>query len=264
MELYLESETESGIYAADRILSIALDIAEKMLEKGAQVQRVEDTIVKICLAYGADQVEPFAITSLVQATVRMPNGYHTTQLRRVYETNTDLTVLEKLVHLTDRVCKEKPSLDEVERTFQEIVAHRRNTLWMDFVGMPLGAGTLAGFFGGNLRDVLATAIIGLIVACLNLFLTRRVINPVARTAINSFLSGLLAVLLCKVGLGEHVELVMMGTIMLFITGILFGNALRDLLCGDLIAGMLKCLQAFIMAFAIAAGYSLAIFLGGLL
>ena len=34
MELYLESETESGIYAADRILSIALDIAEKMLEKG--------------------------------------------------------------------------------------------------------------------------------------------------------------------------------------------------------------------------------------
>ncbi|MGN1235556.1 MAG: threonine/serine exporter family protein [Christensenellaceae bacterium] len=254
----------SEAYSPDRILSLALDVAEKLLEKGAQIQRVEDSIVKICLAYGAQQVEPYAITSLIEATIRMPDGTHTTQLRRVYETTSDLKRLGELASLVDRIVEEKPPIEEAESVFEEIVRFRPANLWRDFIGMALGAGSFAVFFGGSLLDGLAAALIGIVLALLNRYLIGKVINAVARTAINSLVSGLLSVLVCRIGPGQNLDAVMMGTIMLFITGILLGNALRDLLCGDLMAGTHKVIQAFITAATIAAGYSLAFLIGGAL
>ena len=58
------------------------------------------------------------------------------------------------------------------------------------------------------------------------------------------------------------DMIMMGTIMLLVPGIAFGTAMRDLLCGDLIAGTLKTLQAILSALMIAFGYTLAVFLLG--
>ena len=46
-----------------RLLSYALTIGEKMLCSGAEVSRVEDSIVRICSAYGSSCVNVFTITS---------------------------------------------------------------------------------------------------------------------------------------------------------------------------------------------------------
>ena len=59
---------------ADIVLCTALDIGEHLLKNGAEVSRVEDTIERICFAYGAARVEAFAITTLIVASVRMQNG----------------------------------------------------------------------------------------------------------------------------------------------------------------------------------------------
>lgn len=248
----------SSLYESDRIVGLAMDFAEKLLEKGAQIQRVENTIVRICLAYGAKQVAPFAITSLVQASVLMQDGYHTTQIRRVYETTTDLGMLLSLARLVDRICKEHLPLDEAEALFSELVKERKPRSSLDMLGMALGAGGFAIAFGGDFADFFAAAFIGFVIFWFNFWLTKRIINTLARTFMDSFLSGLFAVLFCAAGIGHHLTAINAGTLMLFITGILFGNALRDLLCGDLVAGMLKLLQALLTAVAIAVGYSIAL------
>ncbi len=41
---------------ADIVLCTALDIGEHLLKNGAEVSRVEDTIERICFAYGAAHV----------------------------------------------------------------------------------------------------------------------------------------------------------------------------------------------------------------
>ena len=52
----------------EEILDIALDVGVAMLECGAEVHRVEDTMTRICKAYGAREIEVFAITSLIGST----------------------------------------------------------------------------------------------------------------------------------------------------------------------------------------------------
>lgn len=48
---------------------------------------------------------------------------------------------------------------------------------------------------------------------------------------------------------------MTGTIMLLIPGMSIGNAMKDMMGGDIIAGILEITEAFVIAFAIVLGYA---------
>ena len=57
---------------------------------------------------------------------------------------------------------------------------------------------------------------------------------------------------------------MIGNIMLLIPGMALTNSIRDLLCGDIVAGLLRLVESLLIALAIAAGYSIPlILLGGI-
>ena len=55
---------------------------------------------------------------------------------------------------------------------------------------------------------------------------------------------------------------MMGTIMLFIPGMSIGSSIRDLMSGNLVAGILQLTEALFTALAIALGYSAVLILTG--
>ena len=96
------------------LLCLALDVGEGMLKNGGDVNRVEDTIERICRAYGAEHVEVFTIISVINAAVRMPDGSYSSQLRRVKSTSNNLGKLERLNALSREICREKPSLDDFD------------------------------------------------------------------------------------------------------------------------------------------------------
>ena len=54
----------------EALLECALDVGEQMLICGAEISRVEDTVERICYAYGASRVDVFTITSCINATVK--------------------------------------------------------------------------------------------------------------------------------------------------------------------------------------------------
>ena len=61
-------------YDYDDVLDTVLDIGCRLLEAGAEVRRVEDTVERLCFAYGAHSVDVFSIVVLVGVTVEGPNG----------------------------------------------------------------------------------------------------------------------------------------------------------------------------------------------
>ena len=46
----------------NKLLQAILDVAEEMLVCGAEVGRVEDSIIRMCSAYGCDRINTFIIT----------------------------------------------------------------------------------------------------------------------------------------------------------------------------------------------------------
>ena len=125
-------------------------------------------------------------------------------------------------------------------------------------------GSFAVFFGGEIYDGLAAAVIGLFIYFMDNHFKLRNINNIVYTFTASFLAGLLAILCTKIGLGHNLDKVMIGDIMLFIPGLLLVNSIQEMFNKDIVAGLYKFIEALLTAVAIAAGYALSmIMIGGL-
>ena len=78
----------------DKLLQAILDIAEEMLIAGAEASRVEDSVNRMCTAYGCDRVNVFVITSNIQVTMEDPMGEIITQIRRVTRSDVNFDRLD--------------------------------------------------------------------------------------------------------------------------------------------------------------------------
>lgn len=247
-EIYKDDFTEY-------LLCLALDVGEGMLKNGGEVGRVEDTIERICRAYGAQHVEVFTIVSMINAAIRMPDGSYSLQLRRVKQTGNNLGMLEKLNALSREICATTPSLEVFEEKLRSIKKIPVYPVSLHILASALGAGAFCMFFGGGVIDSIITFFIGIIICLINNYRSKR-INSMAKTVICSFIATTASVVFSMMISSVGVDYIIIGAIMLLVPGLLFATAVRDLFCGDLIAGTLKILQAFLQILMIGFGYML--------
>lgn len=255
----MEAQSTGQIYKSDfceYLLCLALDVGEGMLKNGGDVNRVEDTIERICRAYGAEHVEVFTIISVINAAIRMPDGTYSSQLRRVKSTANNLGRLERLNALSREICKDKPSLEEFDEKLHQLkkTAEYKNGVIIGASAIASGAFTL--FFGGNWNDALVSALIGVVLALIEISPTLK-LNSMARIVFSAFVATVLSGASVEwLGIADSHDAIMTGVIMLLVPGMAFGTAMRDLFYGDLIAGALKTLQAILSSLMIAFGYML--------
>ena len=110
------------------ILAQAVEIGKYLLSSGAEVSRVEDTIERILHAYGAAQVDVFALQSLILASVKLSDGSECIRARRVVNTGTNLRQLEDLNQLAREICANRPTAAEIEVRLKDILARKSNPL----------------------------------------------------------------------------------------------------------------------------------------
>ncbi len=249
---------------AEYMLCLALDVGEGMLKNGGDVNRVEDTIERICRAYGAEHVEVFTIISVINAAVRMPDGSYSSQLRRVKNTSNNLGKLERLNALSREICRERPELSEFDRRLHELKKNPEYSTAAIIGISGLAAGTFTLLFGGGFADAAVAMLIGIIVSLIE-FNFKDKFNIMGRVVLSTFIATIISGLAVKwIPVVTSHDTIMSGVIMLLVPGMAFGTAMRDLFYGDLLAGALKTLQAVLTSLMIAFGYVLAmnVFAGG--
>lgn len=101
-------------------LSSIMDIGELLLKYGAEVSRVEDTMGRLCKAYGFVRADVFTITSSIIATVTLPDERSITQTRRIKERVTDLGKVARVNALSRKICASPCGLRELQDQIQAI------------------------------------------------------------------------------------------------------------------------------------------------
>lgn len=248
----------------NRLLQAVLDIAEEMLVCGAEVSRVEDSIERMCVAYGCDymRINAFIITSNIQVTLEDPDGNIITQIRRILRSDVDFDKLDYLNDLSRYICDNRPPVEEIRERFNQVMARKHYPDWILGLGSALAAGSFAVFFGGSLTDGAAAAVTGIAITIMLNLLSRIERNQLARTFIVSFMSGVIILLMIRMGFGNNADKIMIGSIMLLIPGIAMTNSVRDMLIGDIVSGMLRLTNSLIQAAAIACGFALSLLIMG--
>lgn len=249
-----------------KCLNTVCDIAEEMLKSGAEVHRVEETLVRMCKAIGALRADVFIITSSIVVTVYTENECSYTQTRRINSIGTDMEKLHRLNDLSRKVCAGELSLEKAKNSYKEIITAKRYPLWLEFLIYGLIGGSFALFFGGNLTEGFAAFVVGVVLRIVTYFSDKAKLGKIFCRFICSFTATLLAHLLVYFAFIPAVDNVIIGNIMVLIPGIGLTNAIRDLFVGDSIAGLLRFIEAVLIALAIAAGNFLFVILfkGGLL
>lgn len=251
-------ETMAESYA-DIVLCTALDIGEHLLKNGAEVSRVEDTIERICFAYGAAHVESFSITTLIVASVRMKDGEYSEQMRHVKTSAMNLHRVEKLNNISRLICQEHIPVSEAREMIEKYKRSKPYPEAIQILGQILVVFGFTLFFGGKWFDSLAAAIIALVVA-----LVSKIDLPFnqgnMQVIVRSFIAGALSEISFNIGFSQNLDSVLIGTIMMLIPGLAFGTAVYDMFNGNLISGMMRALQCLVVAIFIAIGYAAALWL----
>lgn len=245
---------------AENCLYTAMTIGEQLLISGAEVNRVEDTIRRICTAYGMERVDVFTITSSIVTTAYGKDFGACTQTRRVSGMSYNLHRMDALNRLSRKICAEKPGQAAIEEELRAIENGPVYSFKGQLMIYALISGAFSVFFGGSWGDMIASAIIGVLLKLAETVLKQKASNALVTALLCSSAGGLLARLAVLSGLGQHADLISIGSVMLLIPGIAFTNSLRDLFSGDTISGLVRFMESLLLAVVIALGFTLAGFL----
>lgn len=245
-----------------RWLGMALDAGELLLQSGAEVSRVEDTIQRLCRRCGFARVDVFTITSSIVVTARLPGECSFTQTRRILTRNTDLGKVEQVNALSRRFCAGQMGPDAFAAALEQVRGEQPAPAWLPLVLYMVISWSLSVFFGGSWWDGAAAAISGMALYAMIRMSAVLQMNSLLQTAVCSAVTALTVVLLVEAGVGTHPDKIMIGNIMLLIPGIQLTTSLRDMINGDTISGVLNLSEALLKAISVALGFSLVLLAGG--
>ncbi len=257
-----QTETKDRFCRAGRFLHQLLVMGELMQSCGAEVFRVEDTLNRMGKAYGVERMDVFVITSSIVITMELPDGRELTQTRRIRESGSnDFTKLERLNGLSREYCLNPFDERVLSQRLEEIRSvhlPRRSR----YAGSVLAACSFAVFFGGSILDGAAAGIFAVMICLMQEYVAPVCMNVMIFNVVVSFLTGTGICTISRWLFGLHMDMIMIGDIMLLIPGIAITNAVRDVLIGDTISGIMRFIEAMLWAGCLAFGFMSAIWMVG--
>lgn len=244
----------------NRILNVILDIGEAMIDSGAEISRVEDSMYRLCKSYGCLRAECWVIASNIQATIESPDGEIITQIRHVTGGEMNFDRLDYLNNLSRKACSAKPEAEVLREELDKVLTRPAQPKWIRFLAGVLGGTGFAVFFNCDFQDSLVAVIASLIIVSMGELLTKYERNPLVFNAVISFAAEVFILLAVQLGFGHHYGNITVGVVMLLISGIGFTNGIRDLMHTDTLSGIINISRSVLGATGIAIGIALPILL----
>ena len=238
----------------DQLLDLATELGFRLMETGAEIYRVEESVQYILRAYGVETGEVFAIPNCLIVSLTDTAGQASTRVRRIPAHGTDISLLEAYNEFCRNIAESPPPLEEALKRMEAIRArHFVYPFPVMLLAYFVGGGAYSLFFGGDWTDGVCGGLCGVAIGlCLRL-LAPLGANSFVRTIAAGAVAALCALVLVGMGLGHNPDFITIGALMILVPGIAFTNAMRDIMAGDLTSGVNKVVEALLIATAIALG-----------
>ena len=235
-------------------ISCILDIGEMLLSNGADVNRVEDTSLRLSTAFGFQNCQIHAINSSIIMTLTNPEGDAVTQARRIRRIDTDLNKVSELNNLSREICAGMTDTVQIKREIDKIREKSVYSPFLMYMAYAIAASFFTLFFGGSWLDMLFSVPIALLLRFVKVRLSEFNDNKMVDNIILSAILTFCALLFAKFLPDLNSDLIIIGDIMLLIPGLAFCNSIHDMVMGDTISGVLSMFDAVLRALSIAIGY----------
>ena len=237
----------------DALLDMAVELGYRLTMSGAETFRVEESISRVLESYGI-QAEVFAIPNCLHVSIETAEGKAMTRMRRIGHHGSNLDAVEKYNSVSRRICSEHPAPEAAAQWVKDAEkACRQYSFLIHLAGCFLIAIGFAILFGGSIRDSVCAGVCGIAVGIVNFFMNKWKVNPFFQIIIASFVMAFIAYGAGMLRVVDSADITIIGTLMILVPGLLFTNALRDIIYGDTNSGTNRIVQVFLIAAALALG-----------
>lgn len=240
------------------VMQVATEAGHIMLENGAEIFRVEETMERITRHYGIDSGRFFVLSNgiLTSGGNRYSNvefiPFKGAQLEKVVAVN----------RLSREIEKGGCTINDARERLSAIRNMKAKPFLEQVMGSAVGSGAFCAIFGGSLLDCAASFVTGLLLYVFVLLVSRRGMSKIVTNILGSILATALSVVFMRIGFGEHPGNMIIGSLIPLIPGVPFTNGIRDLANEDYIAGSTRMIDALTVFFCIAAGVALTFLVDG--
>jgi uncharacterized membrane protein YjjP (DUF1212 family) len=233
---------------SNEVLGLASDAGHILLENGAEIARVEETMKRIAEHYGEDKEHFFVLSNGIFTTGQ---SYANVDFIPIKGARLDKVV--EVNQLSREITAGKHSLEEARARLERIRCMPEKPRWERILGAALGSAAFCAIFGGSFMDCAAALVAGTVT-----YVTLALLcAPRMSKALGNICSGAVGTLLCilfhRWGFGQSLGNMIIGTLIPLIPGAAFTNGLRDIADEDYLAGVTRLLDALLVFLSIAIG-----------
>lgn len=238
---------------AKNLLNFSIKFSYLMIDSGAEVYRVEDTVIRICKSFNnIKAVNVFATYSMVIISF-IYDGTTYTSMRRVNASNKNLEKISLLNDLSRAIVSGKFNIDEAFNELRNIKRKETYSNILKIISLTVCAPFLAIIFGGHLVDMP--------IAMVAMFIESNFIIYVEKLKFPSFVTTFLSASVVTLTTSliaipidiTNISSIIIAGIMPLFPGIQITNSMRDILSGDILSGMMGIISAIFTAVSIALG-----------
>ena len=242
----------------NKVYDIAMEAGHILLQNGAEISRVEETMERICKYYGEDNVDFFVLSNGIFTT----GGYGTKEsyakVRHIPVNGARLDKVVAVNQLSREIEEGKyASLEEVKEQLNIISNMPSSKNWQKILASGIGSGFFCVLTGGSIPDCMAAFIAGIVLYIYIIFVAEKYLSKIVSNILGGAIIVMVCILCLKLNIGNHLENIISGAIMPMIPGVAFANGIRDMADGDYISGAVRLLDAILRFLCIAIGVGVA-------
>ncbi len=254
----ISTGASSGQISYDRLVNTAADIGYLLIANGAEISRAEESMRRIFYAYGAEEGEVFAIPNYLSVSVNAPEGRPITAIRRISSHQVNMNRVDLANDLCRRICRTKPPFDSVNREVRRISKLPTVTLPVQIIAYALVAAAFTLFYGGTAADAAVACLCGAAIKPVCWLLEHFHVNQFFIYLSASFIAAAITLVFANSFVTLNYDRIIIGVLMNLVPGVAITSFMRDIIAGDMIAGVLRFTESLLVAAAIAIGAGIAL------
>ena len=244
------------------VLDFCVELSRRMIVSGANLERVVLAIERVCHAYGLHDLSVYLLSTYLSVSARDEQGNYIARQVSIPTVLIHLARLKHLNRLSYRVVAQTPDPDTLWELLEEASAAKDYHDWIILLGQLCAAACLCLIFGGGLRELLPVLLIMAEMHLLARLMEKLSLDRIVCSVITMWAATVTAIGLMALGISSNGTIILITVSMLMIPGIPLVNAVRNLLCGNEMNGILQIFKATTETLALAMGIYLGIILLG--
>ncbi|EFI42317.1 MULTISPECIES: threonine/serine exporter ThrE family protein [Peptoniphilus] len=238
---------------AKRLLNLAIYSGQLLIMYGAEIYRAEDTVQRICDSMeNVSSADAYVLPSGIFVSIEF-EGEIVTIFKKVHSSATNLNKIDKINSFSRKFVKENISYEKGMNILKNIENESPMKEWKKNLSAAWAAAFFSLLFGGNIKDFFSTFIITGIMSFTFNKLCFFNFSFVINNFIGAFVASILAVFATNFGFSDNSDMIIISAIMILVPGVSATNAVRDIMNGDFLSGLMGLTKAIFLALSIALG-----------